>query len=163
MLVTQSVLLFSSQVRLRWVSTYPNDKFKAPKTHISCAYSQADLAKFPTRKGFGKCIKKHFNSGSGKFKLKVLDMCQTETPKWRGTLSCCFEVYWSKMLTICARKHIFEGGSGGHFLRQLRQLLFCTLIHMQRWWFCSPKQAPPQFRWSCITPDKIVNPSLPTS
>ena len=95
--------------------------------------------------------------------LIVLDMSQTETPKWRGTLSCCFEVYWFKMLKICARKHIFQGGSSGHFLRQLRQLLFCTLIHMQRWWFCSPKQAPPQFRWSCITPDKKVNPSLPTS
>ena len=64
------MLLFSSQVRHRWVSKYPNGKFKASKTHISCAYSQADLAKFPTRKGFGKCIKKHFNSGSGKVKVQ---------------------------------------------------------------------------------------------
>ena len=33
-------------------------------------HSQADLTKFPTRKGFGKSIKKHFNSGSGKVKVQ---------------------------------------------------------------------------------------------
>ena len=33
-------------------------------------YSLADLTNFPTRKGFGKCIKKHFNSGSGKVKVQ---------------------------------------------------------------------------------------------
>ena len=32
-------------------------------------YSHVNLTKFPTRKGFGKCIKKHFNSGSGKVKV----------------------------------------------------------------------------------------------
>ena len=33
-------------------------------------YGQADLTKFTTRKGFRKCIKKHFNSGSGKVKVQ---------------------------------------------------------------------------------------------
>ena len=33
-------------------------------------YSQVDLAKFPTRKEFGKCIKKHFNIGSGKVRVQ---------------------------------------------------------------------------------------------
>ena len=33
-------------------------------------HSQADLTKFPTRKEFGKCIKKHFNIGSGKVRVQ---------------------------------------------------------------------------------------------
>lgn len=33
-------------------------------------YSQADLAKFPTRKKLGKCIKKYFKIGSGKVTLQ---------------------------------------------------------------------------------------------
>ena len=33
-------------------------------------YGQVDLTKFPTRKGFGKCIKKHFNSDSGEVKVQ---------------------------------------------------------------------------------------------
>ena len=33
-------------------------------------YSQTDLTKFLTGKGFGKCIKKHFKSGSGKVKVQ---------------------------------------------------------------------------------------------
>ena len=33
-------------------------------------YSQADLTKFPATKVFGRCIKKHFHSGSGKVKVQ---------------------------------------------------------------------------------------------
>ena len=48
---------------------HPTGKFKTPKTHIS-SDTQAGLTKFPTRREFGKSIKKHFNSGSGKVKVQ---------------------------------------------------------------------------------------------
>ena len=41
-----------------------------PRRTYLVTYSQANLTKFPTRKEFGKCIKKHFNSGSGKVKVQ---------------------------------------------------------------------------------------------
>ena len=43
---------------------------KLPRRTYLVTYSQANLTKFPTRKEFGKCIKKHFNSGSGKVKVQ---------------------------------------------------------------------------------------------
>ena len=43
---------------------------RLPRRTYLVTYSQADIRKFPTRKGFGKCIKKHFNSGSGKVKVQ---------------------------------------------------------------------------------------------
>ena len=33
-------------------------------------YSQPDLFKFTTREEFGKCIKRHFNKGTGKVKVQ---------------------------------------------------------------------------------------------
>ena len=42
---------------------------KLPRRTYLVAYSQADLTKFSTRKRFGKCIKKHFKSGSWKVKV----------------------------------------------------------------------------------------------
>ena len=43
---------------------------RLPSRTYLVTYSQADIRKFTTRKGFGKCIKKHFNSGSGRFKVQ---------------------------------------------------------------------------------------------
>ena len=43
---------------------------KPPRHTYLVTYSQADLTKFPTRKGFRKCIKKHFKGGSGKVKVQ---------------------------------------------------------------------------------------------
>ena len=43
---------------------------RLPRRTYLVTYSQVDLTKLPTRKGFGKCIKKHFNSGSGKVKVQ---------------------------------------------------------------------------------------------
>ena len=48
----------------------PVSKCKAFKKNISLTYSQAHLAKFPTRKEFGKCIKKYLNIGSGKVRVQ---------------------------------------------------------------------------------------------
>ena len=87
-------------------------------------------------------------------------MYQGETPKWRDTLSRCLEVGWSQTLEICERKHIIEWRNSGQFFRQSRKLLFCIQLLMQR---CKDndsvhhnKHPPlPQFRWSCIIPDKI--------
>ena len=39
---------------------------RLPRPTYLVIYSQAYLTKFSTRKGFGKCKKNHFNSGSGK-------------------------------------------------------------------------------------------------
>ena len=41
-----------------------------PRRVYLVKYTQADLTEFPTRKGFEKCIKKHFNSGSQKVKVQ---------------------------------------------------------------------------------------------
>ena len=43
---------------------------RLPRRTYLVTYSQANLTKFPTRKEFRKCIKKHFNSGSGKVKVQ---------------------------------------------------------------------------------------------
>ena len=43
---------------------------RLPRRTYLVTYSQANLTKFPTRKEFGKCIKKHFNSGSAKVKVQ---------------------------------------------------------------------------------------------
>ena len=43
---------------------------RLPRRTYLITYSQADLSKFPTRKDFGKCMKKHFNKGSGKVKVQ---------------------------------------------------------------------------------------------
>lgn len=43
---------------------------RIPRRTYLITYSQADLSKFPTRKDFGKCIKSHFNKGSGKVKVQ---------------------------------------------------------------------------------------------
>ena len=86
---------------------------RLPRRTYLVTYSQANLTKFPTRKEFGKCIKKHFNSGSGKVKVRHWACAKEKKPKWRGTLSCCIEVDWSKTLEICERKHIIRGRNSG--------------------------------------------------
>ena len=43
---------------------------RLPRRTYLVTYSQANLTKFLTRKEFGKCIKKDFNSGSGKVKVQ---------------------------------------------------------------------------------------------
>ena len=40
-----------------------------PRRTCLITYSQADLLEFPSREEFGKCIKTHFNKGSGKVKV----------------------------------------------------------------------------------------------
>ena len=45
---------------------------RLPRRTYLVTYSKADLTKFPTRKGFGKYIKKNFNSSSGKVKVQHL-------------------------------------------------------------------------------------------
>ena len=50
-------------------STQMQNSRLARRTYL-VTYSQADLSKFPTRKGFGKCIKHHFDKGSGKIKVQ---------------------------------------------------------------------------------------------
>ena len=45
------------------------DNSRLPRRTYLIIYSQADLLKFPSRKQFGKCIKTHFNRGSGKVKV----------------------------------------------------------------------------------------------
>ena len=46
------------------------DNSRLPRRTYLITYSQADLLKFPSRKQFGKCIKTHFNKGSGKVKVQ---------------------------------------------------------------------------------------------
>ena len=41
-----------------------------PRRTYQITYSQADLLEFSSRKQFGKCIKTHFNKGSGKVKVQ---------------------------------------------------------------------------------------------
>ena len=43
---------------------------RLPRRTYLITYSQADLLKFPSRKEFEKCIKNHFNKGSGKVKVQ---------------------------------------------------------------------------------------------
>ena len=43
---------------------------RLPRRTYLVLFRRADLTKFPTRKGLGKYIKKHFNSGSGKVKVQ---------------------------------------------------------------------------------------------
>ena len=50
-------------------STQMNNLRFPRRTHL-ITYSQADLLKFPSQEKFGKCIKTHFNKGSGKVKVQ---------------------------------------------------------------------------------------------
>ena len=78
-------------------------------------YSLADLTNFPTRKGFGKCIKKHFNSGSGKVKVYHWAYAK-EKHQNRGVH---YHVPLKlKTLEICKRKDTIEGRNSGQFFRQ---------------------------------------------
>ena len=46
------------------------EKSQLPRINYLIKYSQADLLKVPSREEFGKCIKTHFNKGSGKVKVQ---------------------------------------------------------------------------------------------
>ena len=46
------------------------DNSRLPRRTYLITYSQAYLLKFPSREEFGKCIKNHFNKGSGKVKVQ---------------------------------------------------------------------------------------------
>ena len=46
------------------------DNSRLPRRTYLITYSQADLLKFHSREEFGKCIKNHFNKGSGKVKVQ---------------------------------------------------------------------------------------------
>ena len=46
------------------------EKSQFPRINYLIKYSQADLLKVPSREEFGKCIKTHFNKGSGKVKVQ---------------------------------------------------------------------------------------------
>ena len=46
------------------------DNSQLPRSAYLIRYSQADLLKFPLQEEFGKCIKNHFNKGSGKTKVQ---------------------------------------------------------------------------------------------
>ena len=59
MIQSVAIIQFSGQTWMRM-----------PRRVYLVKYNQADLTEFPTRKGFEKCIKKHFNSGSQKVKVQ---------------------------------------------------------------------------------------------
>ena len=70
-------------------------------------YSQDHLTKFPTRKRFVKCIKKHLESGSGEVKVKHW-ACAKEKHQNGG-------VYYHVALTLTGikcRKHIISYHKG---------------------------------------------------
>ena len=46
------------------------DNSRLPRRTYLITYSQADLLNFSSRKQFGKCIKTHFNKGSGKVNMQ---------------------------------------------------------------------------------------------
>ena len=55
-----------------------------PRRTYLVTYSQADLRKFPTRESFGKCVKGHFNRGTGKVKVLHWCCCREEHPRTGG-------------------------------------------------------------------------------
>ena len=54
-----------------------SDPRQARRTYL-VTYRQADLTKFPTPKSFGKCIKDHFNAGTGNVKVEHWACCQED-------------------------------------------------------------------------------------
>ena len=79
---------------------------------------KAHLAEFPTRKGFVTCIKKNFDSGSGKVYVQHWAcLFQGKSPKWWGTLSCYLKGDWSKTLIIYEKKHIIKSRNTGQFFQ----------------------------------------------
>ena len=55
--------------RHRWVPKHPTGNSNLLRCTCLVSYGLVDLTRFPIRKGLGKWIKKHFNSGSGKFEV----------------------------------------------------------------------------------------------
>ena len=103
-------------------------KKKNNSKHFLCNYQifqvtyiilhKAHLAEFPTRKGFVTCIKKNFDSGSGKVYVQHWAcLFQGKSPKWWGTLSCCLKGDWSKTLIIYEKKHIIKSRNTGQFFQ----------------------------------------------
>ena len=72
MIQSVAIIQFSGQTWMRM-----------PRRVYLVKYNQADLTEFPTRKGFEKCIKKHFNSGSQKVKVQHW-VCAEEKHQNRG-------------------------------------------------------------------------------
>ena len=120
-------------------------------------YSQADLTKFPTRKGFGECIKKHFNSGSRKVKVQhwacTKEKLQNEGIHYHVILKLAGPKRWKSVKeNISLNEGIVVNFSDNHENYYSAYSYLCKdndSVHHN-------KHPPlPQFRWSCIIPDKI--------
>ena len=93
---------------------------RLPRRTYLVTYSQADIRKFPTRKGFGKCIKKHFNSGSGKVKVQHWACAKEKHQNGGIHYHVALKLIDLRRWRSVKRNHIIEGRNSGQFFRQSR-------------------------------------------
>ena len=93
------------------------DNSRLPRRTYLITYSQADLLKFPSRKQYGKCIKTHFNKGSGKVKVQHWACSLEKHQNGRNHYHVALKLTGPKRLEVCKRQHHIIRRNCGQFLR----------------------------------------------